>query len=435
MGRVHRIGQSKTVHVYRLVTSNSVEERMVERANKKLLLDHSVNRNLGSAKKQTSDDGTGLSVKDMLKDIKFGANAIFGKHTLEKLPTWKDIEHITDRNRTESDSIGQLKGGMEESGATFDAQKGFTESQVFGGLDYRKIREEHERKAADETPKSLQGIGHLWQTIKGIEGKKRDRKSRVLLVDGKGSGYGKKHVPILASNNYDLESGESSVFGRELGHSQKKLAAVPAKKGPKFENSPWCQVCQDGGDLVLCPSCPVSLHLECCNLTQEKDFHRCKHHRCSECDKNLQEAGGLLFPCAICTLAFCEDCLPVTNEGFRYLGKYDRWESYGFNSTKNAIYIHCSAACENYARKGFKWNPESQAQKCPKELDVSYNFGVKTDFVSLGPHPSTGGSRTSPTSRTTARMVSSDSLQERKTTSTTMANEGKSSPRDVITLL
>ena len=36
MARVHRIGQTKTVHVYRLVCEGTIEERIVERAEKKL---------------------------------------------------------------------------------------------------------------------------------------------------------------------------------------------------------------------------------------------------------------------------------------------------------------------------------------------------------------------------------------------------------------
>ena len=32
MARVHRIGQTKTVHVYRLITDGTVEQRIVERA-------------------------------------------------------------------------------------------------------------------------------------------------------------------------------------------------------------------------------------------------------------------------------------------------------------------------------------------------------------------------------------------------------------------
>ena len=34
MGRVHRIGQTKKVHVYRLVSSGTIEERMIQRAEK-----------------------------------------------------------------------------------------------------------------------------------------------------------------------------------------------------------------------------------------------------------------------------------------------------------------------------------------------------------------------------------------------------------------
>jgi SWI/SNF-related matrix-associated actin-dependent regulator of chromatin subfamily A member 5 len=36
MARVHRIGQTKLVHIYRMVTTGSVEERVVQRAEKKL---------------------------------------------------------------------------------------------------------------------------------------------------------------------------------------------------------------------------------------------------------------------------------------------------------------------------------------------------------------------------------------------------------------
>lgn len=39
MARVHRIGQTKPVHVYRLVTQGTVEERIQQRANSKLYLD------------------------------------------------------------------------------------------------------------------------------------------------------------------------------------------------------------------------------------------------------------------------------------------------------------------------------------------------------------------------------------------------------------
>jgi SWI/SNF-related matrix-associated actin-dependent regulator of chromatin subfamily A member 5 len=379
MARVHRIGQKKKVHVYRLITSNTVEERIVERASRKLLLDQTVNRESSTASVGSDPDGSGLSLKDMLRDIKFGAQAIFGGRTLQDLPTVDDIDQITNRDRTETDCFGKLKGGTEESGDVFDAEQDYSETLKFEGIDYSAMR----TKAEKDVPKTLKGIGHLWQSIKELEGKKRQKKSRILMVEGKGSGYGSAHVPVLASNNYDLDKGESSVFGRELSSNQKKKAAVPKKKGPTFINADHCQVCLDGGSLVLCPLCPVSLHLKCCGLKHSKDFQRCFHHHCTGCNKNLSEAGGLLYPCAVCYVAFCEDCIPSDKNGFRYLGKNDRWEALNFNSTKNFVYIHCSAECEKYAIEEFNWNLGKASRKCPEILDVSHNFGVNAADVSV----------------------------------------------------
>ena len=54
MARVHRIGQKNVVHIYRLVSKGTVEERIVQRAQKKLLLDCCVNRG-STAQAQEAD--------------------------------------------------------------------------------------------------------------------------------------------------------------------------------------------------------------------------------------------------------------------------------------------------------------------------------------------------------------------------------------------
>ena len=68
---------------------------MLERAQKKLLLDQSVNRDNGDEK--NSDSVQGLGAAELLADIKFGAQAVFGENASNKLPTEADIELITDR--------------------------------------------------------------------------------------------------------------------------------------------------------------------------------------------------------------------------------------------------------------------------------------------------------------------------------------------------
>jgi hypothetical protein len=55
IGRVHRIGQTKVVHTYRLVTAGSVEERIMQRQQQKLYLDTCVIRG-STAIAQAIDD-------------------------------------------------------------------------------------------------------------------------------------------------------------------------------------------------------------------------------------------------------------------------------------------------------------------------------------------------------------------------------------------
>ena len=54
MGRVHRIGQKKPVTIYRMVSAGTVEERIVARATRKLLLDEMVSKGSGQILESTA---------------------------------------------------------------------------------------------------------------------------------------------------------------------------------------------------------------------------------------------------------------------------------------------------------------------------------------------------------------------------------------------
>lgn len=213
---------------------------MLERAEKKLLLEM-VNRESKDSN-SNEDVARGLSAAELLEDIKFGSEAVFGNSSQNELPSWADIDIITDRSRKESDSAGKLTGGTSKSAISFDAEKDFSNSQLFGGADFRALREDIEKKQKQQTPKNLDGIAHLWKEIQALD-KKRVKKSRIVLLDGNGSGYGSATVPVLASNNYDLLKGESSVFDRELTNSKRSNFEVKKKKGgPIHDHQDHCQV-------------------------------------------------------------------------------------------------------------------------------------------------------------------------------------------------
>lgn len=70
--RAHRIGQTKTVRVFRLITEHTVEERIVERAEMKLRLDHVVIQ-----QGRLQEAATKLDKDEMLSMIRHGATHVF----------------------------------------------------------------------------------------------------------------------------------------------------------------------------------------------------------------------------------------------------------------------------------------------------------------------------------------------------------------------
>ena len=92
MARVHRLGQTKTVHIYRLCAGGTAEERVLQRSQKKLYLSHVVNRGEGDAE---DEDQERLSATEVLSMVKFGASAIFEANGYAE-PSDADLDAIVD---------------------------------------------------------------------------------------------------------------------------------------------------------------------------------------------------------------------------------------------------------------------------------------------------------------------------------------------------
>lgn len=80
MSRAHRIGQQEVVNIYRFVTSKSVEEDILERAKKKMVLDHLVIQKLnaeGRLEKKEAKKGTLFDKNELSAILRFGAEELF----------------------------------------------------------------------------------------------------------------------------------------------------------------------------------------------------------------------------------------------------------------------------------------------------------------------------------------------------------------------
>ncbi|KAJ8871780.1 hypothetical protein PR048_028120 [Dryococelus australis] len=158
MDRAHRIGQQKQVRVFRFITENTVEEKIVERAEVKLRLDKIViqqGRLVDSKQNQLNKD-------EMLNMIRHGANHVFASKDSEI--TDEDIDTILMKGEAKTEELKQKLETMGESSLqNFTLDTGPTESVYqFEGEDYR------------EKQKVL-GIGN-W-----IEPPKRERKANYAV--------------------------------------------------------------------------------------------------------------------------------------------------------------------------------------------------------------------------------------------------------------
>ena len=115
--RAHRIGQKNQVNIYRLVTKASVEEDIVERAKRKMVLDHLVIQRMDTTgrtvldKKATSPTNSTPFNKDELNAIlKFGAEELFKDDEDGEDEPACDIDEILRRAETRDEPAGPQVG-------------------------------------------------------------------------------------------------------------------------------------------------------------------------------------------------------------------------------------------------------------------------------------------------------------------------------------
>ncbi|XP_008670628.1 protein CHROMATIN REMODELING 5 isoform X2 [Zea mays] len=119
MSRAHRIGQQETVNIYRFVTCKSVEEDILERAKKKMVLDHLVIQKLnaeGRLEKKESKKGGPIFDKNELSAIlRFGAEELFKEDKTDE-ETKRNLESLDIDEILERAEKVETKGGEGEEG-------------------------------------------------------------------------------------------------------------------------------------------------------------------------------------------------------------------------------------------------------------------------------------------------------------------------------
>ena len=343
MARVHRIGQTRPVHVYRLVTAGTVEERIVQRAEKKLYLDSMVNRDQERGGGAAQQDGPSQS--ELLGALTFGAGAIVNG-TAGKELTDDDLEAILDRSRTSDSTLGCVEGGQAHRADAFESTAEAVSLRTFEGEEFG-------------TDKALKDASLADLSSAFIVEEKRSRTLRmkqehvvgVGLVNVLTKEYGDGNEPDAA----EAAPVDAKAARWEAAAAKAAMEAIGGRQiaGRDYDHEEHCLLCWDGGDLICCDQCPGAYHAECLEKlnaqlpTKKFGCWGCPHHSCRECGRKAGAAGGLLFRCQVCPEAYCEDHLPPTAT---IVGKCDRFAALGQNHPKQACFVLCSDDCLGFAK-------------------------------------------------------------------------------------
>ncbi|CCD27047.1 uncharacterized protein NDAI_0J01550 [Naumovozyma dairenensis CBS 421] len=154
MARAHRIGQKNHVMVYRLVSKDTVEEEVLERARKKMILEYaiiSLGVTDGKKRKQATEPNAG----ELSEILKFGAGKMFtvkdNQQKLEHLNLDDVLDHA--ENHETTPNLGKSNLGGEEFLKQFevtDYKADVDWDDIIPEEDLKKLKDEEQQQKDDE---------------------------------------------------------------------------------------------------------------------------------------------------------------------------------------------------------------------------------------------------------------------------------------------
>ncbi|KAJ0425618.1 SNF2 family N-terminal domain-containing protein [Aspergillus carlsbadensis] len=303
--RVHRLGQTERVQIFRLHSRGTVEDQMRRRLTKKAYLADQVMETPSSNKGYSpmdldSDNSQEIALRPQIptRHDTFDVKQLLSSDLARILHSCA----INEENALEM-SRAEKKEWLERAERV--------KTNIFNG---------------EQIDTSSRGYSVYKETIIGVsKASRRIGKSRVVMID-------------------DWEVSKESVEAALKLNSPTKPKHKVASKADKA-NDTTCFLCRCRNP-INCEICPRAFHKACLDVHDDLDYTPkrntivCPHHNCCECGKSSSQVGGLLFTCLDCPRAYCEHCLDWRKT--TYIGNDAKGESCGYFPT-SAYYIICFA--------------------------------------------------------------------------------------------
>lgn len=178
MARAHRIGQKKHVMVYRFVSKDTVEEQVLERARRKMILEYAV-ISLGITDKSYQKK-TDPSTSELSEILKFGAGNMFqannNQRKLENMNLDDVLDHAEDHVTTPD--LGESHLGGEEFLKQFevtDYKADVTWDDIIPEAELSKIKEEERKRKEEEFLKEQIEMSQRRRTTVNLSGQDTEK--------------------------------------------------------------------------------------------------------------------------------------------------------------------------------------------------------------------------------------------------------------------
>lgn len=256
MSRAHRIGQQEVVNIYRFVMSKSVEEDILERAKRKMVLDHLVIQKLnaeGRLEKKEAKKGSYFDKNELSAILRFGAEELFKEdrndEESKKRLLSMDIDEILER----AEKVEEKVAGGEEGNELLSAFKvaNFCSAEDDGSFWSRWIKPEAVAQAEEAlAPRAARNTKSYAEPIQPERGSKRKKKGSNTqepperVQKRRKTEYSAPSVPMI-------EGAAAQVRGWSYGNLSKRDAQRFYRAVMKFGNqSQISLIAEDVGGAV-----------------------------------------------------------------------------------------------------------------------------------------------------------------------------------------
>ncbi|XP_039028589.1 protein CHROMATIN REMODELING 5-like [Hibiscus syriacus] len=271
MSRAHRIGQQEVVNIYRFVTSKSVEEDILERAKKKMVLDHLVIQKLnaeGRLERKETKKGSYFDKNELSAILRFGAEELFkddkNEEESKKRLLNMDIDEILDR----AEKVEE-KEGAEEGNELLSAFKvaNFCSAEDDGTFWSRWIKPDAIAQAEDAlAPRAARNTKSYAETSQPERSSKRKKGSNLQELQERGQKRRKAEysAPVAPM----IEGATAQVRGWSYGNLPKRDALRFSRAVMKFGNeNQITSIAEEVGGTVA--AAPLDAQIELFNALVE----------------------------------------------------------------------------------------------------------------------------------------------------------------------